>query len=113
MKLKKQRKKKIKIKDPIGDVKAFKDIEDGPEKVKRLNYYVKAYGLHMDKLKDVKPLDADATEEDKKELATFVKNHMLQAGILRDYITTFLPSTSDKNKLAYNKGKVYYDGQKL
>jgi hypothetical protein len=113
MKLKKQRKKKIKIKDPITDVENFKNIADGPEKIKRLNYYVKEYGLHIDKLKDVKPLDADATEEDKKELTIFVKNHMVQAGILRDYIKAFLPSTSDKNKLSYNKGKVYYDGQKL
>lgn len=113
MKLKKQRKKKIKIKDPVGDVESFKNIPDGAEKNKRLNYYVKEYGNHMDQLKDVKPLGEDASEEDKKELTIFVKNHMIQAGILRDYIKAFLPSTLDTYKLSYNKGVVAYDGQKL
>lgn len=93
-------------------VKDFKTTATREQRRKRLKFYVKQYKDHMKKLENVKPVENDDKEK-LDELNKFVRQHILHANILKDYIKSFVPKTWNKEDILFENKTVYYNGREL
>lgn len=98
----------------LEQVSEFKTVHNRAERRKRLKHFVKQFKKHRAKLKNLKPLDKIASEEDIAKRMDFIKKHMGHSLILKDYVRAFLPKNFKEELLVFkNNGDIYYDGKQL
>ena len=91
----------------------FKSLADRSERRKRLKFFVKEYKKHMAKIASLYTITNETTEEEKEGFFKIALSHLKHSMVLKDYIKSFLPKTSDLNKLEFANKTVYYDGKEL